>query len=143
MVDAREVARILGGEKTLHTRVRSVADLERVVAEGLPVSALNQAALYIGGDRRRAGLLKDRIVPRATRARRQRLKLAESERVERLARVMALAEWVWENRDDALEFLNSPHPLLGGRPPLEVAETELGARRVEDLLMKLEYSLPV
>jgi putative toxin-antitoxin system antitoxin component (TIGR02293 family) len=56
---------------------------------------------------------------------------------------MALAEQVWENREDALEFLNAAHPLLGSRPPLEVAETELGARRVEDLLMKLEYSLPV
>jgi putative toxin-antitoxin system antitoxin component (TIGR02293 family) len=142
-VDAREIARILGGEKTLHTQVRSLADLERVVADGLPVSALNEATMYVGGSRQRAGLLRERIVPRATLSRRQRLKPAESERLERLARVMALAEHVWENREDAQEFLESAHPMLGGRAPLQVAETELGARRVEDLLMKLEYSLPV
>lgn len=143
VVDAREVARILGGEKTLHARVMTIADLEQVVAAGLPISALNEAALYIGRSRKRAVALKDRIVSRATRSRRQRLKPAESERTERLARIMALAEHVWENRDDAVDFLEAPHPGFGDRTPLQVAETELGARRVEDLLMKLEYSLPV
>jgi uncharacterized protein (DUF2384 family) len=32
---------------------------------------------------------------------------------------------------------------LKGETPLEVARTELGARRVEDLLDKLFYGLPV
>jgi uncharacterized protein (DUF2384 family) len=32
--------------------------------------------------------------------------------------------------------------LLEGRTPLEVAFTELGARRVEELLWKLFYGLP-
>jgi putative toxin-antitoxin system antitoxin component (TIGR02293 family) len=63
--------------------------------------------------------------------------------VERLARVMALAEQVWESRDDAREFLAQPHSMLEERSPLEMAETELGARRVERLLMNLEYGLPV
>ncbi|HEX5724321.1 MAG TPA: MbcA/ParS/Xre antitoxin family protein, partial [Longimicrobiaceae bacterium] len=87
--------------------------------------------------------LKDLLVPRATRGRRRAaLKPAESERVERLARVMALAEQVWEDTDDARAFLTAAHPLLDGRAPLELARTELGARQVEELLWKLEYSLP-
>jgi len=67
--------------------------------------------------------------------------MSQSERLERLARVMALAEDVWESRDDARRFLTTPHALLGERP-LDLAQTELGARRVEDLLWRLEYSLP-
>lgn len=142
-MDASKVAEILGGEEVLYRRVGSLADLQRVVAEGLPVEALDEAALYVAGSERAATALKDRLVPRATRYRRTRLKVAESERVERLARVMALAEEVWESREDAQAFLGEPHPMLGGKAPLEMAETELGARLVERLLMKLEYGLPV
>ena len=68
--------------------------------------------------------------------------LADQTRVERLARVMALAEHVWESREEAREFLREPHPALDEPAPLEVAQSELGARRVERLLTKLEYGLP-
>lgn len=142
-VDAEKVAQILGGEEVLYENVRSSADLQRVVKEGLPVRALDEAVRYVAGSGRAARVLRDRLVPRATRARRTRLRLPESERVERLARIMALAEQVWESRDDAREFLAQPHPMLEERSPLEMAETELGARRVERLLMNLEYGLPV
>ncbi|CAN5496984.1 DUF2384 domain-containing protein [soil metagenome] len=142
-IDAARVAEIMGGEKVLHHRVASLADLEAVVAEGLPIQALDETAIYISGNARAATTLKDRLVPRATRSRRTRLKVTESERVERLARLMAMAEAVWEDEEDARAFMHEPHPLLDGRTPLEMAETELGARRVERLLMKLEYSLPV
>jgi len=57
--------------------------------------------------------------------------------------VMALAEEVWESRDDARLFLTTPHALLGGERPIDLAQSELGARRVEELLWRLEYSLPV
>lgn len=33
--------------------------------------------------------------------------------------------------------------MLEGSTPVEMAATELGARRVERLLMQLEFSLPV
>lgn len=39
-----------------------------------------------------------------------------------------------ERRGDAREFLSTPHPKLEGRTSLDVALTELGARRVEELL---------
>ena len=142
-IDAAKVARILGGESVLHSQIGSLADLQQVVAEGLPVRSLDETARYVAGSGRAATALKDRLVPRATRSRRTRLKLAESERVERVARVVAIAEEVWENKDDALAFLREPHPMLDDVTPLEMAETELGARRVERLLMRLEYSLPV
>ena len=138
------VARILGGREVLRRDVRSLADLQRLVASGLPVRALNLTAEYIGATPREVARLKDRLVPPATRKRRKKLlRPAESERVERLARVMALAEEVWEDRDSAREFLKTPHSLLGDQVPLDLARTELGARQVEQLLRKMEYSLPL
>jgi putative toxin-antitoxin system antitoxin component (TIGR02293 family) len=83
-----------------------------------------------------------RVVSEATYKRRSRLTAAESERTERLARVIAAAEYVWDNRDDAREWLTKPHPELEGRPPLEAALTELGARRAEELLDRLFYGIP-
>lgn len=141
-IDAAKVADILGGDRVLDRAVASLADLEAAVSAGLPVGSLDETARYVALDRKSAADIKDRLVPRATRARRRRLKLAESERVARLARIMALAEYVWESKEDARAFMSEPHALLGNRAPLDLAETELGARRVEDLLMKLEYSLP-
>ena len=141
-IDAERIAEILGGERVLQQRVGSLADLQQVVADGLPVESLDETVGYVTGSAKAATALRDRLVPRATRARRARLKVGESERVERVARLMAMAEQVWEGRDEAQAFLTEPHPMLEDRSPLEMAETELGARRVERLLMRLEYSLP-
>ena len=99
---------------------------------------------YVTTDKRGQARLADRLVPRVTRGRRKTfLRPEESERVERLARVMALAEHVWESHADARTFMANPHPMLGDRTPIDATATELGARQVEDLLWKLEYSLPV
>lgn len=64
-----------------------------------------------------------------------------SRQAERLARVYATARHVWNSDEDALAFLHAPHAMLGGQPPLEVAMTELGARRVETLLWRLFYGI--
>ena len=85
-----------------------------------------------------------RIIPEATfKRRRDRLNPDESEKAERLARTFATADYVWDSEPDAREFLNTSHPLLDGRTPLDVSMTELGARRVEELLWKLFYGIPV
>ena len=149
-IDAQAVAAVLGGEDVLKEPVHDLGDLERVVARGLPEEALHHTIhAAVGGgpgapaSRRRA--LAARLVPPATRKRRAGTALTpeESARVERVARVVALAEYVWEDRSKAQAFLARPHALLEERAPLDVAQTELGARRVERLLHELEYSLPV
>lgn len=143
-VKAGEIARVLGGEATLRRRIRTVEDLRRAVEHGLPVEVLERTVRRVVGEGPDATALKHSIVPKATLQRRRgRLTLTESERVERLARVAALAEEVWEDPALAREFLVSPQPQLGGERPVDLARTDLGARQVEELLHKLEYSLPV
>lgn len=142
MVRPESIADVMGGTAILGRRIRSIGDLEKTISHGLPKRALRLTAerVYISaGEARRAMF---RIVPEATFKRRTRLSAAESERTERLARVIAAAEYAWNDREDAREWLTKPHPELGKRTPLESAMTELGARQVEDLLDRLFYGIP-
>ena len=142
MVRPESIAEVMGGTAILGRRVRSISDLEKTISLGLPKKALRIAVerVYLTtGDRRRAMF---RIVPEATFKRRTRRSHDESERTERLARVIAAAEYTWNDQDDAREWLTKPHPELGKRTPLDTAMTELGARRVEDLLDRLFYGIP-
>lgn len=141
-IDAQSVARVMGGTRILGRRIRSLGDLRRAVETGLPVGALDAVIGHVASDRFTAAALKYAIVPKTTLHRRQRLTAEESQRLERLARMAALAEQVWEDVDRAHEFLVSAQPQLDGERPVDLARTDLGAREVEDLLMKLEYSLP-
>ena len=78
---------------------------------------------------REARQLRDRVVPSATWKRAKgRVSGHASERVERLARVLAAAEYTWMDQEQARAWVNQPHPELGGQTPLSVAATELGAR---------------
>jgi putative toxin-antitoxin system antitoxin component (TIGR02293 family) len=142
MTNPESIANIMGGAPTLGRSVSSIRDLEQTISDGLPKIALRLTIERIystNGEARRAMF---RIVPEATLKRRTRLSPAESERTERLARVIASAEHTWNDRDDAREWLTKPHPELSNRTPLEAAMTELGARRVEELLDRILYGIP-
>ncbi len=120
----------------------SFAELDEMVAKGLPKGALKAGIERVcksGEDRKR---LLHRIIPEATyKRRRETLTAEESGRAERLARVFATAEYVWHSTEDAQVFLATPHSMLQGRTPLDVSMTELGARRVEELLWRLYYGI--
>ena len=140
MIAAESTAKILGLEEP----VRSVGELEEAVSAGLPKESLERLSTRLYPDPRQARAYKFEVVPEATWKRRtKRLSVEESERTERLARTLAGAEYVWDDREQAREWMGHPHPELGGKTPLETARTELGARRVEDLLDKLFFGLPV
>lgn len=70
-----------------------------------------------------------------------RLDSAESDRVVRYARLLGLASQVLETPGNARLWLGTPKQALGGAVPLHYAETEFGAREVEDLLGRIEYGV--
>lgn len=115
--------------------------IERLKA-GLPVQELDD--LRSGLD-----LPMDKLGPmlgisKATLHRRKatgRLDLVESDRVVRFARLLGLAASVMESFEAGRRWLRSPQVGLGGSTPLEYAETEVGAREVENLLGRIEYGV--
>ena len=140
MIAPESIAEILG----LHGPVRTMRELEAAVSEGLPKRALERLTSRLYTDSRTASAYKFKVVPQATWKRRsKRLSVDESEKTERLARVLAAAEYVWDDREQAREWMSKPHRELDGKTPLATAHTELGARRVEDLLDRLFFGLPL
>ncbi len=138
-VPADKVAEILG----LKRSVRSMAAIADAVEMGLPKQSLARVAERAGFLGSARQLLMQRVVPAATYKRRKRLKLGESEKTERLARVVALAELLWDDAAEAKRFLCTPHPELGRKAPIDAGMTELGARQVEEVVMRALYGLPV
>lgn len=112
------------------------------IYQGLPFAELEalQASLDVPLEKLAAML----GISKATLHRRKasgRLDLAESDRVVRYARLMGLATQVLESPENARLWLSLPQKGLGGAIPLEYAETEFGAREVEDLLGRIEYGV--
>ena len=142
MVGYQDVLALLGGRAAVGKGVKTVADLDAAVSAGLPRTALDHVVEYAAPPAERAKL-RNRVVPRASYQRRRRLSAAHSAATERLARVAAMARWVWEDDQKARQFLWRTHPELGGRRPIDVALTELGAREVEEILARGIHGLPV
>ena len=138
VVEPSKIAQVLG----LRRKVTTVQQLEQQVEAGLPKASLGAVARHVYGTSADASALMQRVIPSATFHRRgEGLKPQEGERVERLARVIATAEHVWDSVDDARVFLSTDHAMLGSKRPIEVALTELGARRVENLLWSLFHGV--
>ncbi|MEO6035952.1 MAG: antitoxin Xre/MbcA/ParS toxin-binding domain-containing protein [Verrucomicrobiota bacterium] len=115
--------------------------IERI-HEGLPIFELAalQESLAVPMDVLAAKL----GISKATLQRRKiegRLDAVESERVLRFARLMGKGIIVFGSEDDAREWLNKSQFGLGGAVPLDYAETEIGAREVENLLGRIEYGV--
>lgn len=142
MVKPEKIADVMGGATILGSRIRSIRDLERTVSRGIPKRALRITVERVYASAGEVRRVMSRVVPEATFKRRIRLSHAESERTERLARVIAAAENVWNDKADAREWLTKSHLELGRRAPIDLAMTELGARQVEELLDRLFYGIP-
>jgi len=134
-----EVARKLGGRSVLGQDVRSQADLALAVRRRLPLAALKGLAL--------AGLTEQEIerfvIPQRTRRHRadkqQPLTIDESDRAVRLLRVQSLAEDAFGGTEKAHIWLRRPLAELNGETPLDIAQTEAGARVIETILAKIAW----
>jgi putative toxin-antitoxin system antitoxin component (TIGR02293 family) len=118
-----------------------VAQIESLQA-GFPFSELEtlRDLLDLPMDRLAAHL----SISRATLHRRKtagRLDSGESDRVLRFARLLGQALTTMESLEAARGWLATPQIGLGGATPLVFAETEVGAREVEDLLTRIEFSV--
>jgi putative toxin-antitoxin system antitoxin component (TIGR02293 family) len=141
MVDELQaVVKELGGRNTFRRPLRSDADLRAAIREGFPTLAvreLMQAASLTLAELARCLDLSPRSLQRRRRA--GRLARYESDRLYRLARIVALAEHFLGDRGRAVRWLKRPNTALGGTSPIQVLDTEPGARQVENLLGRIAF----
>jgi putative toxin-antitoxin system antitoxin component (TIGR02293 family) len=118
-------------------------DLAKAVRAGFPIRQLDAF-------RRLSGLPWDALakalrLPERTLARRRktgRLSMAESDRLARIAQLFERATVLLQgNSSSAAAWFLGPCRALGGQSPLSVAETEIGAAQVEQLLGRLEHGV--
>lgn len=139
---AYPLAEWLGGRGALHRLIRSDIEMLEALEQGLPLDALDAVI-------KRGWLTSedaDRVVlPRRTLAYRrkqeQRLSPEESGRLARAARVIALAEETFADAGKAHVWMRRPNRGLGGRVPIELLQSEEGARLVDNVLGRITHGI--
>ena len=120
----------------------SPGQLVEIIRNGLPVQELDvlQTSFDVPMDKLapKLGMSKATLHRRKAQG---RLGPEESDRVLRYARLMGKAIKVFGGIEEARQWLTSPQFGLGGAVPFDYAETEIGAREVENLIGRIEYGV--
>lgn len=86
-----------------------------------------------------------RVIPERTfkrrLANREALKVSEGDAIARYLRVTQAANKAFGEADFVRKWLNLPNPELKGRIPIELAETDAGAREVEDVIGRFAHGV--
>jgi putative toxin-antitoxin system antitoxin component (TIGR02293 family) len=130
----------LGGVPVLRRRFRSDDDMHEAIRQGFPQPVLKEVM-------ESAGLNMEELAEalgvslRSLQRRKGQGKLAadESDRIYRLARMIALAKHYIGDAAKAGRWIKKPNRALGGKRPIEMLNTEPGARRVEAVLGIIAY----
>src|SRR5262245_1342121 len=128
MAEAVAIEDYLGGRKALGIKPRTVFDWENLIHEGMPVQSAEAFKQNLAvPDTLLAQLLgiSEKTLSRA-RAAKSKLDSVTSDRLFRVARVVALAIDVLESESAAQHWLKRAQIGLGGRVPLELLATEPG-----------------
>jgi putative toxin-antitoxin system antitoxin component (TIGR02293 family) len=129
-------------KKTHVAKAKHPTELIRKIQKGLRFTELEtlQNSIDLPFEQLAAKL----SISRSTLQRRKaagRLSPDESDKVMRLSRLLEHATNVFGDIERARAWLKFPQRGLGGAIPLDYAETEVGAREVDDLLGRIEYSV--
>jgi putative toxin-antitoxin system antitoxin component (TIGR02293 family) len=133
---------VLGGKETLGKRAFTTTAALELVRHGLPYRSLESAVEHCGAQQ--AEITQVLQIPKRTLLRRKkedRLLPAESDRLFRLARVVAHAIDVLESEEAAQRWLKKPNRALGGQVPLHLLDTDAGAGQVDDVLTRIDYGV--
>ena len=140
MLHTEALVEALGGKKVFKRRIVNVDQLRETVKAGLPYAALEALIGKFGLAREEAAAALH--LPQRTIARRkkeQKLQADESDRLLRLARVGAQAVATLGSEEKAVQWLRRPNRALGKRVPLDLIDSDIGTRQVEEVLGRIEH----
>lgn len=115
--------------------------LVHAVREGLPVDVVDdavQAGRLSPAELDRLALARKTLAHRRTIG---RLSAEQSDRFVRVLRVILEAEETFANREKAHLWLRRPTTALADNAPLDLLDTDVGARRVETLLGRIAHGI--
>ena len=92
-----------------------------------------------------SSLERDQIIPlkalKTRLARGQRLTVEESDRLFRVAHIMAMAQTLFGDDEKAKHWLSKSKDCFSGKSPIAMLSTIQGTRRVEEMLIQLAEGL--
>jgi putative toxin-antitoxin system antitoxin component (TIGR02293 family) len=134
------VVKHLGGRQTLGRSLSNDSDLRDAIRQGFPHAVLPKLMTFSGLTLKELADALD-LSPRSLQRRRRSGRLArfESDRLYRLARIVALAQQSLGTHERAVHWLKRGNRALGGVPPIQAIDTELGSRQVENVLGRIAY----
>ena len=138
--ELRAVVKELGGRTVLGRKLSSQRDLCEAIREGFPPAVVEELMHASGLTLKELADALD-LSPRSLQRRRSSGRLArfESDRLYRLARIVALAQQCLGDRQRAARWLKRSNRALGGAAPISAMDTELGARQIENVLGRIAY----
>lgn len=137
------IANFLGGKKALGSNPQTAMDWEEIIHQGISARSAEALKESIAvPDNLLAELLgiSEKTLSRA-RAGRSRLDPVASDRLFRVARIVALAIEVLESEPAAVHWLKRSQIGLGRRVPLSLLATDAGRDQVEKLLLRIEHGV--
>lgn len=138
-----QVEEILGGEKVLGQKIRSINDLVELGRRGIRKSALRHLAASMSLTWR--DMAKLLPITERTLQRYQTQKLLSqvvSEQALQLAEVVATGIDVFEDRDNFLAWLSLQSAALGDRKPMDLLNSRFGMELVIDELGRIAHGMP-
>lgn len=138
--ELQAVVQGLGGKGVLGRALSSEREMREAIKEGFPPRVVEQLMRASGLTLKELATALD-LSPRSLQRRRRTGRLAryESDRLYRLARIVALADEFLGDHERAIHWLKRPNRALGGISPVAALDTELGARQVENVLGRIAY----
>jgi putative toxin-antitoxin system antitoxin component (TIGR02293 family) len=142
MVHLQSVIKLIGGEDMIGQEIKSELDFAEAVRKGFNPGVIE---LLFDGSILTKSDMERLVMPRRTLNHRinkgERLTREESDRVARVARILAMAEETFGNREKASQWLRKPKRSFANQTPLDMLDTEEGARLVEDRMFKIAHGL--
>ena len=144
MLPMESLIEALGGRKVLKRRITNIDELRETVKAGLPYASLEALMAKYGFTRQEAAValhLPSRSGSKVLKLERKTFQADESDRVLRLARISAQAAATLGSKQKAADWLRRPSRALGNRTPLELLDSDIGTRQVEDTLGRIEHGI--
>jgi putative toxin-antitoxin system antitoxin component (TIGR02293 family) len=136
------VVSLLGGAQAIGHKVERDLDFDEEIKKGFRSAVLvsfKKNTKLSNGILSRAMGVSPKSVERILGSKAVRLKPALSDRLYRTAKIVACAERALDDRLQAMQWLEVRQAGLGDRIPMELLETDAGAREVEEELARIEH----
>jgi putative toxin-antitoxin system antitoxin component (TIGR02293 family) len=124
---------------------KPAAEQISAIERGFPSESLDQIAKMLGLSKQRIiGSLKfaQRTVSQREKTGR-RFTLEESERMLRVLRAHRIVREAFTTDEAVAQWLNTPDRSLGGKSPLDMLATDVGAATVENLARAMIHGVPI